>query len=120
MPPSELEERCASLEDEILELKRRLAGTTLLQANEAERDRLQRILDTAPVGAALVTDGIVRFANARATELTGLRTGDAAIDVYVNPEVRDRLLHALQREGILREFEVQMYGPNREVRDILA
>jgi PAS domain S-box-containing protein len=81
---------------------------------------LQLILDTAPVGVALATDGVVRFANPRATELVGLKTGQPTIDVYVRPEERDGLMRDLQRVGILREFEIQMYGPNREVRDILA
>jgi two-component system, sensor histidine kinase and response regulator len=92
----------------------------LLEAKEAERERLQRIFDTAPVGVAVVAQGRVRFANPRTTELVGIKADDAVLDVYVQRQDGDRILERVQRDGILRDFEAQMFAPNREVRDILG
>ncbi|MCX6021574.1 MAG: ATP-binding protein, partial [Chloroflexi bacterium] len=86
----------------------------------AERARLQDILDNSPVAVTITTQGIIRFANPRMKEMTGLSVGDPSPNLYVHAEDRDRLLKRLAVEPVLRDFEVQMYGPNGEVRDFFA
>ncbi len=89
-------------------------------ALQAERERLQWLLDTAPAGIAISVDGIIRLANPRIVQMTTLEVGRPATQAYVNPEVRSRIMEVMRREGIARDQNIQMYAPNGEVRDFLA
>jgi PAS domain-containing protein len=86
----------------------------------AERERLQKILDTSPVGVGISTEGVVRFANPQFSELFFSREGESAREAYVNPKDRAYIVKELERSGAVRDYELQTYGPNREVRDTLA
>ena len=86
----------------------------------AEHERLQKILDTSPVGVGISIEGVVRFANARFSELFDLKEGQSSLDTYVNPDDRKYIATEIERSGIVRDFEVQTYGRNREIRDTLA
>ncbi|CAB1059372.1 diguanylate cyclase/phosphodiesterase (GGDEF & EAL domains) with PAS/PAC sensor(s) [Olavius sp. associated proteobacterium Delta 1] len=86
----------------------------------AERERLQKILDTSPVGVGISTEGVVRFANPRFAELFDRKEGEAAQEAYVNPQDRDHIVSELKSSGIVRDYELQTYGRNREIRDTLA
>jgi len=89
-------------------------------ALRGERERLQSILDTSPVGVAISTEGIVRYSNPRMSELVDLRSGEPSPDAYVNPHDRMRLTKEITKHGLVRDLELQMYGPNREIRDVLV
>ncbi|CAA7619115.1 putative Histidine kinase [Candidatus Terasakiella magnetica] len=99
------------------DIRRRLEAAKALSE---ERERLQRILDTAPVGVAISTGGYVHFANPRMAELINLRAGAASPQAYVNLEDRTTLIERMNEQGIVRDYELQMYGPNGEIRDILV
>jgi polar amino acid transport system substrate-binding protein len=86
----------------------------------AERERLQKILDTSPVGVGISTEGVVRFANPQFPELFFSTEGESAQDAYVNPKDGEYIEKALEKSGIVRDYELQTYGPNREIRDTLA
>jgi PAS domain S-box-containing protein len=86
----------------------------------AERERLQKILDTSPVGVGISTEGVVRFANPRFAELFYRRKGEAAQEAYVNPEDHEYIMTELERSGIIRDYKLQTYGHNRKIRDTLA
>ncbi|MCP4885081.1 MAG: PAS domain S-box protein, partial [Planctomycetaceae bacterium] len=86
----------------------------------AERERLQKILDTSPVGVGISTEGVVRFANPRFAELFYSKEGEDAQQAYVNPDDRKHIVSELEISGIVRDYELQTYGPNREIRDTLA
>jgi PAS domain S-box-containing protein len=90
------------------------------QALTLEHERLQKILDTSPVGVGISTGGVVRFANPRFAELFYSRKGEAALDAYVDPKDREYIVDQLKRSGIVRDYELQTYGPNREIRDTLG
>ena len=99
------------------------ATFALRQSSEAlgrERERLQRILDASPVGVAITTDSIARFTNPRMEEMFALRVGSAVPDLYAHPEQRSALLEELDRNGIVRDFSVQLRGSNGEMRDSLT
>ncbi|MBF0481588.1 MAG: response regulator [Desulfovibrionaceae bacterium] len=85
-----------------------------------ERERLQGILDTSPIGVAISTEGIIRFANPRIAELTGQRIGETSIKAYVHPEDRDHLVNELREKGIVRDYELEMYGPDRKIGNLLV
>jgi PAS domain S-box-containing protein len=86
----------------------------------AERERLQEILDTSPVGVGISTEGVVRFANPQFPELFFSRKGEHAQEAYVNPKDREYIVKELERSGIVRNYELQTYGRDREIRDTLA
>jgi len=86
----------------------------------AERERLQKILDTSPVGVGISTEGVVRFTNPRFVELFYRKEGEAAQAAYVNPKDRETIMAELERSGIVRDYELQTYGRDREIRDTLA
>jgi PAS domain S-box-containing protein len=86
----------------------------------AERERLQEILDNSPVGVGISTEGVVRFSNPRFVELFDRKEGEAALEAYVNPQDREYIVKELERSGVLRDYELQTYGPNRKIRDTLA
>jgi PAS domain S-box-containing protein len=86
----------------------------------AERERLQKILDTSPVGVGISTEGVIRFANPRFAELFYRKKGEAVQQAYVNIEDRDFIMSELERSGSVRDFELQTYGRNREIQDTLA
>ncbi|HWJ20180.1 MAG TPA: response regulator [Geobacterales bacterium] len=99
------------------------ATLALRQSSEAlgrERERLQHILDASPVGVAITTDNIARFTNPRMEEVFALRVGSAVPDLYAHPEQRRAMLNELDRNGIVRDFAVQIRGANGEIRDCLA
>jgi PAS domain-containing protein len=86
----------------------------------AERERLQKILDTSPVGVGISTEGVVRFANPQFPELFFSGKGQDAQEAYVNPKDREYIVNELERSGIVRDYELQTYGRDREIRDTLA
>jgi PAS domain S-box-containing protein len=86
----------------------------------AERERLQFILDTAPIGIGISTGGIVRYANPRLAEMIKVKVGVPSSDLYVDPEERDRTVREMAETGKPVHSELRMYSPAGEVRDIAA
>ena len=86
----------------------------------AEREQLQKILDNSPVGVGISTDNVVRFANPRFTELFDRKVGQTAQEAYVDLEDREQMLSELETSGIIRDVELQTYGPGGEIVDTLA
>ena len=96
--------------------ERKKMETALLE----ERERLQKILDTSPVGVGISTEGYVRFANPQFPELFFCGESEHAQEAYVNPKDREYIVKKLEKSGIVRNYELQTYGRNREIRDTLA
>jgi two-component system sensor histidine kinase/response regulator len=91
----------------------------MLDAQDAERERLRLILDKSPVGVAIATDGIVRFENPRFAELLGVGVGGDLAAIYTNPRDRQEVLRRLEDEGMVRDFGVSLVSPSGEPRQIL-
>ncbi len=85
-----------------------------------ERERLQEILDTSPVGVAITIDGVVRFLNHRMVQITNLHVGCLVEKSYVNPDDRHRLIEMFKESGVIHDYEAQLYGPNQEIRDLMC
>jgi two-component system sensor histidine kinase/response regulator len=90
------------------------------RALAAEHRRLVDILRTAPVAVGVSTDNVIRFANPYATQLLGLKVGDAARDRYVHPEQRDALAERLRRDRLASNVELQLHGAEGDIVDVLA
>lgn len=87
---------------------------------DAQRARLQHLLDIAPVGVAVSVQEVVRFANPRMMELVRIRVGADPRMAYVEPQRRQAVVEALQEIGVVRDVEFKMYAPNGDERDVLC
>lgn len=100
-----------------------IADITMRRQMEAtlanERAQLQMILDTSPVGVAFSTKGVIRFANPKFQEMFSAKPGDPSPDLYVRHEEREILLKRLSETGRIDNYELQMYGRDKDIRDIL-
>lgn len=85
-----------------------------------QREQLQSILDKAPVGVAITVDGITQFANPRIIDLVGLKVGEPASKIYVNPGDRQAMLADLAVSGLSTEKTYKMIGPDGTIRDIMG
>jgi PAS domain S-box-containing protein len=85
-----------------------------------ERRRLQRMLDTAPVGVGISVDGVMRFANPRLLKMTRLEAGASSAAAYVDPAAREAIVADLGRQEVVADFEVQMFDRQGQVHELLA
>ena len=107
----------------LLLLNASLIGQTLkllITRLNNETARLQTILDTAPVGVAVITEGVIRFANPRVTELLDIRVGDPMTKALVHSSDEERVQQQLGAQGRVADVELQMYCPNHTVRDLVV
>jgi two-component system, sensor histidine kinase and response regulator len=86
----------------------------------AEREHLQSILDSSPVGVAITAEGVVRFSNPRWIAMTGAAVGTAAPDLWVNPQDRTRALAMLEVLPVVQDFETQFHGRDQRIYDTLC
>jgi PAS domain S-box-containing protein len=86
----------------------------------AEKSHLQKVLDTSPVGVVISVGGIMRFANPKIMEMFDLILGDPAPQFYVNTGDRDHIMNTLKSHGIIEGYELQMFGKNEEIKDMLV
>lgn len=92
------------------------ASQTVLAESRA---RLQQILDTSPVSVAFSTKGQIHFANPMFVQTFGAKAGDNSPQLYVNSAERDLLIQKLKSEGVVGNYEVQMFDQRHRVRDML-
>ncbi len=90
------------------------------RALAAEHNRLREILRSAPVAVVLSSGNTIRFLNPYATELVGGREGETVRDRYVVPEIRDSIAERLARGESVVDIEVQLYGTDQKVHDMLG
>ncbi|CAK0745330.1 two-component system, sensor histidine kinase and response regulator [Gammaproteobacteria bacterium] len=90
----------------------------MVQTQESEK-QLRNILDVSPVHIAFSHKDKFIFTNPLFVETFDLRAGDSPEQVYVRREDRDILIERLQRDGIVKNYEVQLFDKEHFVRDML-
>ncbi|MFZ4614986.1 MAG: response regulator [Rectinemataceae bacterium] len=115
------QEQSRSLEDQAAELavqqeSIRAGGEELLK----EKARLQEILDTSPIGFVISVDSIIRMVNPAFEAMIGVGQDTDMIDIYVDPQDSDMILDALNVHGIMRNFELRLFGPGGQPKEFLA
>ncbi|MCF7483743.1 PAS domain S-box protein [Vibrio sp. J1-1] len=85
-----------------------------------EREQLQTILDTSPIGVAFTVDGVFKFVNPKVLEMVDAQIDQPAMNIYVRPEEREKMVNQLENHGHVNNFEIQMYSPDHEIRDVFA
>ncbi|MBF0382911.1 MAG: PAS domain S-box protein, partial [Magnetococcales bacterium] len=87
---------------------------------EGER-RLQEMLASAPIAVGIVNaQRKLVFGNQRISEISSLKVGDPVDPIYANTEQRDSALAIMQRDGVARDVEMVINGPDGEIREVLA
>jgi len=86
---------------------------------QKERERLQNVLDTAPVGVAITVDGVFRFANRRIRQLVRMKER-LSRDVFVDEGARELMLERLTQDGLVQDMELQLYGPDNQPHHLMA
>ncbi|HEY5974062.1 MAG TPA: PAS domain S-box protein, partial [Geobacteraceae bacterium] len=90
------------------------------QAIADERARLQYILDSAPVGIAFSTKGVIHLANPKFIEMFDAKVGDTSVNLYVHQEERLAIGESLKAGETIYNREMQMYDRDHNVRDMLV
>ena len=85
-----------------------------------QRQSLQRLLDTSPVGMGISVDGIMRVVNPALERLTNVKVGQPTADLYVNPEKCTHLHDTVSREGIVANVELKFWGHDNKPHDFLT
>jgi polar amino acid transport system substrate-binding protein len=91
----------------------------LQAAVEAERLQLQTILDTSPVGVAITSNGVLRFANPRMVEMLGGDKDGVLDDIFLLTDERKPLREALQRDGVVKNLESQIHDATGAPREMM-
>ncbi|MBF0319020.1 MAG: transporter substrate-binding domain-containing protein [Nitrospirae bacterium] len=102
--------------------QKRAEETVLRSKQELEEKNraVEEILQSSPIGIGISTGGVLRFCNPIFTQWTNLVPGDKTVQAYVNPDDRARLIQIMERDGIARDYELQMRCPDGSVIDLLA
>ena len=96
--------------------ERKQIETTLAE----ERAQLKTLLDTTPLGVAISTQGIIRFANPKFLNMLDFQVGDLASAMYFDPHERETIIDHLVQSGRVDNYEVRFYGRDRRIRHMLA
>jgi signal transduction histidine kinase/CheY-like chemotaxis protein len=92
-----------------------------------QRQRMQLVLDNAPVAVCILSDnlrpgsqGVVQFANPLFAKTFDVMVGSSLPRLYVHRGERDKIRDRLRDEGIVEQYETQMYDCNHQARDMLV
>lgn len=88
------------------------------EALASERERLQYLFDTSPVGIGIAVNDIIKFANPAMSKM-GFKVGDNAVNNFVHPQKRNKFLEELERDGNFKNFETELYGEDRNIIDAI-
>jgi two-component system sensor histidine kinase/response regulator len=84
-----------------------------------ERERLQGIMDSSPIGVAISTEGILRFGNPALLDTFDIKIGDPAEKIFFNPEEREPLIAKMQQDGLVRNHEIKMRAKDGHPVDVM-
>ena len=87
---------------------------------ETERNMLNQIFDTSPVGLAITTNGVVQRCNRRITELLDIYVGQQCHSFYESPTDRNDILEDVCRKGAVIDRAVRFRAKSGEMLDFLA
>lgn len=83
------------------------------------KSQLEHIFDSSPIGVVFSAKGVIHFANRKFQEMFGVGIGDKLPNLYVSTKERDRLFEKLSADGVVENYDLQMFNAQGEERDIL-
>ncbi len=84
-----------------------------------ERERLQGMMESSPICVGITTGGILKFANPQFLRTLKAKVGDPITTIYLDPGDRAPIVEAMQRDGIVSNYEVRMRGADGLPVDIM-
>lgn len=85
-----------------------------------EREKFQEILDTSLVGVGISVNGLVKFANPKLCEMTGVVVGKKNNINYVDPSITEIIIQKIKDHGITTNIEIQLYDHDNHTRDYMT
>ncbi|WP_169719648.1 PAS domain S-box protein [Psychromonas aquimarina] len=86
----------------------------------SEREQLQAILDSSPVGVSISIDSVLKLTNPRFSELFCLGKGSNMMDAYVDQKDKEKMLSVMHNLGTVNNYELQAYGADQKTRDFMV
>ena len=89
-------------------------GKMMLETIKVSEAKFRKLVENAPIGISFTTlDGQILSVNEAMLSLYGFKTQEEFVSTgivarYFNPDDRKRFLELLQKDGVVRNFEVQM------------
>jgi len=84
-----------------------------------DRESLQSMMDSSPISVGISTGGMLKFANPQFLKTLAIEIGEPITRIYLNPEDRAPIVEALQRDGIVSNYEIRMRGADGAPVDIM-
>jgi PAS domain S-box-containing protein len=92
--------------------------TQLLMAQQ--RAAMQNMMDHSPIGTAFTTGGVFRYMNPEFQSQFEAKVGDQAAKIYATVQDREQLVSDMQRDGFVRNREMQLVAAGDQLRDFLV
>ncbi|MEG3638012.1 response regulator [Magnetococcus sp. PR-3] len=100
------------------DLTERLIAEQNLRESE---EHFREMLASAPIGVGIADrQRNLVFCNPRVSEISALKLGEPVDPVYVYPQQRLQAGEIMQKEGMVQDYEMAVYGPEGEIREMLA
>lgn len=112
--------QCTKISGSVITFRDITKRKQMEEALMTEKAHLQKTLDASPVGVGISTNGIMRFVNPRMSELFDMIVGDPAPQIYLNNEDRNHIITTLNKQGVIKDYELQMFGKDKEIKDMLV
>ena len=86
----------------------------------SEKEKFKNILEKAPDGIFISVNNIVKFANIELSKIVNLRIGSLCSEACVSHNFKEKILKEIDSKGILSNIEIEMYGADGSIKNILA
>lgn len=113
----EIENNNMELEHKILQRTSELkvANDVLLK----EKKNLEDLLDSSPVGVALIVDNIVIYANSALKNMVDIKINANTENIYIDINERNEIINEVYKNKFIKNREMSLYNSNKEIRKVL-
>ena len=85
-----------------------------------EKEKFKNILEKAPDGIFIAVNNIIKFANTELSKIVNLKIGGICSEAFANRDFKEKILGEIEGKSILSNIEIEMYGPEGDIKNILA
>lgn len=101
-----------------------ITDITLIREQERllfnEKEKINRILEEAPIGIFIAINDVIKFANPALSQIVDMQLDGFCSNACPNEIMKKRMMSELEYTDLVKNIEIEMYGPNREIKNILA
>ena len=92
-----------------------MANTVLLR----EKEKLEELLDSSPIGAAFVVNNKVVYVNTALQFMTDIKINESIDSIYYNPVEKDKIVTEIYKNKFIKDYEVVIYNGKKELRKVM-